>query len=203
MVFQIIIAILTFFIVFFANVLIVVNNPVKSVLSLMSCLACVAIFWLLMGAEFLSMVLIFVYLGGVMTLFLFTVMMMNESSYSEGNVFSNRKITAVVFIGAVVPFSILFYVCYYGDFSFSFDFLIDDFWGFQSESINDFSLVLYQEYFWLLQIMALTLIIPIVLSVSLVRKGAQGFVKVQNSKEQLNVSASSRLSLIKNKGEKK
>ena len=66
---------------FFANMMILSNQPVKSVLSLMGCFLCVSVMWLLLGAEFLALVLIFVYVGAVMTLFLFMVMMLNISRY--------------------------------------------------------------------------------------------------------------------------
>ena len=38
--------------VFFANVMILVNHPVKSVLSLMGCFLGTSILWLMLGADF-------------------------------------------------------------------------------------------------------------------------------------------------------
>lgn len=202
MLIQLFICILSLFVVFFANALTVVNNPVKSVLSLMGCLICVAVYWLLLGAEFLSMVLIFVYVGAVMTLFLFTVMMMNESSYASIDRFSFFKMSFIGVLACSVPLFVLF-GCYYWNVSlFSFDALLVDVWGFQAGHLTDFSIVLYQEYFWLLQILALILVIPIVVSVGLVRRRRDNTVKTQNSKEQLEVTARDRLSLINNKAEK-
>ena len=202
MLIQLFICVLSLFVVFFANALTVVNNPVKSVLSLMGCLICVAVYWLLLGAEFLSMVLIFVYVGAVMTLFLFTVMMMNESSYASIDRFSFFKMSFIGVLACSVPLLVLF-GCYYWNVSlFSFDALLVDVWGFQAGHLTDFSIVLYQEYFWLLQILALILVIPIVVSVGLVRRRRDNTVKTQNSKEQLEVTARDRLSLINNKAEK-
>src|SRR3989344_8602281 len=51
------------------------KNPVKAVLFLVVAFFASAVLWMLMQAEFLSLVLIFVYVGAVMTLFLFVVMM--------------------------------------------------------------------------------------------------------------------------------
>ena len=53
------------------------RNPVHSVLFLVLGFFASAVLWMLLQAEFLSLVLIFVYVGAVMTLFLFVVMMLN------------------------------------------------------------------------------------------------------------------------------
>ena len=51
--------------------------PVRSVLALISAFIATAILWLGLGAEFLALALIFVYVGAVMALFLFIVFMLN------------------------------------------------------------------------------------------------------------------------------
>lgn len=56
---------------------ITVQNPVRSVLSLVVTFFAMAGIWMLLHAEFLSLVLLLVYVGAVMTLFLFVVMMLN------------------------------------------------------------------------------------------------------------------------------
>ncbi len=62
----------------FAAVMVVCSrNPVTSALYLVYAFFNAAILWMLLYAEFLSLVLIFVYVGAVMTLFLFVVMMLN------------------------------------------------------------------------------------------------------------------------------
>lgn len=53
------------------------RNPVRSVLSLVVTFFAMAGIWMLMEAEFLSLILLLVYVGAVMTLFLFVVMMLN------------------------------------------------------------------------------------------------------------------------------
>ncbi len=52
-------------------------NPVLSVINLVFSFFFSAVLWLLMGAEFLSIILILVYVGAVMVLFLFVVMMLD------------------------------------------------------------------------------------------------------------------------------
>lgn len=53
------------------------NNPVRCVLFLVLTFFASSVLWLLQGAEFLALILILVYVGAVMTLFLFVVMMLN------------------------------------------------------------------------------------------------------------------------------
>ncbi|MGH8149723.1 MAG: NADH-quinone oxidoreductase subunit J [Steroidobacteraceae bacterium] len=56
---------------------IVARNPVHSALALVMCFVTSAAIWLLAGAEFLAIVLVLVYVGAVMVLFLFVVMMLD------------------------------------------------------------------------------------------------------------------------------
>ena len=53
------------------------RNPVRSVLSLVITFFAMAAIWMILRAEFLSLILLLVYVGAVMTLFLFVVMMLN------------------------------------------------------------------------------------------------------------------------------
>ena len=59
-----------------ATLVITAKNPVKAVLFLVVSFFASSVLWMLMQAEFLALVLIFVYVGAVMTLFLFVVMML-------------------------------------------------------------------------------------------------------------------------------
>ncbi|HEY6453542.1 MAG TPA: NADH-quinone oxidoreductase subunit J [Steroidobacteraceae bacterium] len=68
----------------FATVLVVsalgvvlARNPVHAALSLVMCFVTSAVLWLLIEAEFLAIVLVLVYVGAVMVLFLFVVMMLD------------------------------------------------------------------------------------------------------------------------------
>ena len=54
-----------------------VKNPVHAVLSLVLTFFSVACLWIIIGAEFLGVTLILVYVGAVMVLFLFVVMMLD------------------------------------------------------------------------------------------------------------------------------
>src|SRR5262252_5936340 len=62
------------------------RNPVYSALALVMCFVTSAAIWLLIEAEFLAVVLVLVYVGAVMVLFLFVVMMLdiNLAELREG-----------------------------------------------------------------------------------------------------------------------
>ena len=72
------------------------NNPVHSVLWLITSFFGVAGFFILLGAEFLALILMIVYVGALAVLFLFVVMMLNIS-------FSNLRTGLVQYL----PFGLL------------------------------------------------------------------------------------------------
>ncbi|WP_276532670.1 NADH-quinone oxidoreductase subunit J, partial [Xylella fastidiosa] len=60
-----------------AGAVISVRHPVYAVLCLILTFFSMACIWLLVGAEFLGVTLVLVYVGAVMVLFLFVVMMLD------------------------------------------------------------------------------------------------------------------------------
>src|SRR5207245_8710666 len=60
------------------------RNAVRSALFLISSLMSVAALFILLGAEFIAGVQILVYVGGVMVLFLFVIMLVNVGAEEEG-----------------------------------------------------------------------------------------------------------------------
>jgi len=69
-----------------ATAVISVRNPVRAALFLVLTFVCASALWLLMQAEFLAIALVLVYVGAVMVLFLFVVMMLdiNIARLKEG-----------------------------------------------------------------------------------------------------------------------
>ena len=59
------------------------RNPVHSALYLVLCFFQASAIWMLLQAEFLSITLILVYVGAVMVLFLFVLMLLNLSKETE------------------------------------------------------------------------------------------------------------------------
>ncbi|HYG10083.1 MAG TPA: NADH-quinone oxidoreductase subunit J [Pyrinomonadaceae bacterium] len=81
---------------------ILAHNAVHSALFLISTLVSVAALFALLGAEFIAGVQILVYVGGVMVLFLFVIMLVNVGAEERGNeMLFNRPAqvaTSVVFL---------------------------------------------------------------------------------------------------------
>ena len=91
----------------FAGLLTVMaRNTIHSALFLISSLVSVAALFILLHAEFIAGVQILVYVGGVMVLFLFVIMLVNVGSEERGNeeIFNRpRQVTAsVIFCGLLV-----------------------------------------------------------------------------------------------------
>jgi len=86
----------------FAGLLTVMaRNAVHSALFLISSLVSVAALFVLSGAEFIAGVQILVYVGGVMVLFLFVIMLVNVGAEERGNeeIFNNQRqvVTSLIF----------------------------------------------------------------------------------------------------------
>ncbi len=60
-----------------ALLVVIARNPIHSALALMVCLVQVAALFILLGSPFLAAIQIFVYVGAVMVLFLFVIMMID------------------------------------------------------------------------------------------------------------------------------
>lgn len=79
------------------------RNAVHSALFLISSLVSVAALFILLGAEFIAGVQILVYVGGVMVLFLFVIMLVNVGAEEEGRAAIFNKpaqvTAALVFLG--------------------------------------------------------------------------------------------------------
>jgi NADH-quinone oxidoreductase subunit J len=95
-----------FFAVLSALGVIGLRNPVHAVLSLIVTFFSTACLWLLLQAEFLGVVLILVYVGAVMILFLFVVMMLdiNTAPLREG--FSKHFPVAMA-VAAILLFEVI------------------------------------------------------------------------------------------------
>ena len=89
------------------------RNAVHSALFLISSLVSVAALFVLLGAEFIAGVQILVYVGGVMVLFLFVIMLVNVGAEEEGrNPIFNRtpQVTAALLFLALLGGALVVYV---------------------------------------------------------------------------------------------
>lgn len=87
------------------------RNAVHSALFLISTLLSVAALFVLLGAEFIAGVQILVYVGGVMVLFLFVIMLVNVSAEERGSEeLFNRpaQVGASLFLSALLVFGLIY-----------------------------------------------------------------------------------------------
>ena len=98
----------------FAGLLTVMaRNTVHSALFLISSLVSVAALFILLGAEFIAGVQILVYVGGVMVLFLFVIMLVNVGLEERGDapIFNHsRQVAASLIFCLLLVFGLLFAV---------------------------------------------------------------------------------------------
>jgi NADH-quinone oxidoreductase subunit J len=81
---------------------ILARNPVYSALLLVLCFFTSAVIWLLLEAEFLGIVLVLVYVGAVMVLFLFVIMMLDINLEELRKGLANYWPLAVAVAGFVI-----------------------------------------------------------------------------------------------------
>jgi NADH-quinone oxidoreductase subunit J len=83
---------------------ILAQNAVHSALFLISTLVSVAALYILLGAEFIAGVQILVYVGGVMVLFLFVIMLVNVSAEERGRerLFNRTPQVAAAFVALLI-----------------------------------------------------------------------------------------------------
>ena len=72
--------------VFSASMVIISRNTVNSVFFLILVFVSVSILFIMIGAEFLGMIMLIVYVGAVAVLFLFVVMMLNVTEKKNSKI---------------------------------------------------------------------------------------------------------------------
>jgi NADH-quinone oxidoreductase subunit J len=90
---------------------IMARNAVHSALFLISTLLSVAALFILLGGEFIAGVQILVYIGGVMVLFLFVIMLVNVGAEERGttSIFNKpRQVTATFVLVLLLAFAFVF-----------------------------------------------------------------------------------------------
>ncbi len=165
------------------------RNPVHSVLFLILSFVNASGLFVLLGAEFLAMILVVVYVGAVAVLFLFVVMMLdiNFLKLREGFL-QYLPFGALLGIVLIVELGILFLTKSFSENSLS-KFI-------PSPEINEIEntqligRVLYTEYFYLFQISGLILLVAMVGSITLTLRD-RGNVKRQNISSQNFMEAKS------------
>jgi NADH-quinone oxidoreductase subunit J len=177
---------------------ITVNNPVKSAISLVFSFFSSAVLWLLLNAEFLSIILILVYVGAVMVLFLFVVMMLdiNISQAKEGFV---KYLPTGIFVFITIAGLLSYF--FYNQFENSDKNIITSIDLIGTDNTKNLGYLLYTEYLLAFEIAAIILLLGIISAITLtLRKSTTN--KYQNPSHQVNVSKNERLRIIKDEDRK-
>jgi NADH-quinone oxidoreductase subunit J len=172
---------------------IVSRNPVHAALSLVVCFMTSAAIWLLIEAEFLAVVLVLVYVGAVMVLFLFVVMMLDINTEELRSGFTRYAwlgwITAAVVIveivGVVTAKSLGI------DMTKGAAPLPADY-----SNTTELGTVLYTRYAYPFELAAVLLLVAIVAAIALTMRKRPG-LKVQDIGEQTRARAKDRFRIVK------
>ena len=191
---------------FFAAVLvasslavITVRNPVKAVLFLVLAFFTSAAIWLLMEAEFLAITLVLVYVGAVMVLFLFVVMMLdiNVTVLRDGFI----KYLPLGVLVAVVMIAELAAVV--GSKNFGLDVISAPVpRGSDYSNTRELGLILYTDYVYAFELAAVILVVAIIAAIGLTMRRRPGS-KYQDPSKQVLVKAKDRVRVVKMAAERK
>lgn len=171
------------------------KNPVYAALHLVLAFFSVAAIWLLAEAEFLAIALILVYVGAVMVLFLFVVMMLdvNFAALREG--FAGYAPVGILIAGALAYLIFTAVTGGFGDASEASRHPAD------YSNTRELGRVLYTRYLYPFEIAAMILLVAIIAAIVLTMRKRPG-LKQQNITEQVMVKRSDRVRLVKMAAEK-
>ncbi|MBA2654242.1 MAG: NADH-quinone oxidoreductase subunit J [Gammaproteobacteria bacterium] len=192
--FQLIIfSIFSAILLFAAAMVIFSRHPVRGVLFLVLAFFASSILWMLLEAEFLSLVLIFVYVGAVMTLFLFVVMMINIdlAPLSEG--FVRYLPLGLLVTGMTV--GMIMYALSPKHFPLGVTAVPEIHPGNYS-NVKELGSVLYTQYVYPFEIASALLLVAIVSAISLAFRGRRPDSKAQKISEQVAVHKKDRFYVV-------
>ena len=172
--------------------LITSRNPVHSALFLVLAFFQSAMLWLLMEAEFLAVVLLLVYVGAVMVLFLFVVMMLdiNLEQMREGY---TRYMPLGIGVAVVVILEIGNVIWFRSQ---DLPFLtVPEPHPAGYSNTKELGAVLYTEYVYAFELAAVVLLLAIVAAITLTMRRRPGW-KTQNIAEQVAVRREDRVRLV-------
>lgn len=185
--------------IFSASMVVVMRNPIHAALFLILSFFASSAVWLLLQAEFLAITLVLVYVGAVMVLFLFVIMMLdiNQVTVKEGfarylPLGISVAVLMVVAMGLVVG----------SDY-----FLSDRYLAIQQLDPNysntkELGLAIYTEYLYQFEIAGAILLVAIIAAITLGMSKLK-ITKAINPDQQVFVKKEDRLRIIKMQSEPK
>lgn len=179
--------------VFAAARVITARNPVHSAMFLVLTFFTCAAIWLLLEAEFLAITLVLVYVGAVMVLFLFVVMMLdvNVEPLREGFV---KYLPVGILVGLIMFAEMIFLITqkYFKAEQFPIPERVSTEAMSNTESLGR---LLYSEYLFQFEIAAIILLVAIVAAISLTMRRRPN-TKYQSPAEQVQVTKQDRLRVV-------
>jgi NADH-quinone oxidoreductase subunit J len=170
------------------------RNPVHGALFLVLAFFTAAAIWLLLRAEFLALALVVVYVGAVMVLFLFVVMMLdiNLERVREG---FWRNLPLALVVGGVMVWEMVTILAF-------------RIWGVEPKQIpanysntKDLGRVLYTDYAYAFEIAAVILLVAIIAAIALTLRRRKD-TRAQNPSEQVKARRAERVKLVSMPAEK-
>ena len=172
------------------------RNPVHAALYLVLAFFQAAAIWILLKAEFLAIALVLVYVGAVMVLFLFVVMMLDINLDGVRQGFW-RHFPLAGAVGATIALE-MSYVLMGGFREPAKTSAVAGQIGGQVSNTKELGKVLYSQYLYPLEIAAVILLVAIIAAIALTLRERKDS-KSQNPSEQVRVKRADRVTLIKMK----
>lgn len=168
------------------------RSTVHSALFLILAFFNAACLWMLLKAEFLAITLVLVYIGAVMVLFLFVVMMLDfESTQVRESIWKHLPLAGLV--GALIALEMA--TVLYGGFRVA-DAPVADAAAVKMGNTKLLGIEIYTHYLLPLQIAAVLLLVAIIAAIALTLRGRKDS-RHQDPSEQVKVQKSQRLKIVK------
>lgn len=169
------------------------SNPVRGALFLVLSFFCMAGLWLLLQAEFLALILVLVYVGAVMTLFLFVVMMLSVNRVSVQEGFVRYLPLCAVIVLMVVGLMVMVV----GPERFGLAHIpMPEAFPANYSNMASLGDVLYTDYVYPFEVAAVLLLTAIIAAISLTHRRGKRH-KAQSVSKQIAVKAKDRLRIVK------
>ena len=182
-----------------AVAVVTVRNPIYAVLFLVLAFFSAAAIWLLLEAEFLAIILVVVYVGAVMVLFLFVVMMLdiNLVPLKEGFI---RYLPVAALVAVAMSIELLMALWSRGRFGAEmFPVPAPNPVGYSNT--RELGELLYTNYLLPFEVAGVVLLVAIIVAVALTLR-TRSDIRTQNPAEQVRARRDESVRLVKMKSEK-
>ena len=168
------------------------SNPVLSAVNLVFSFFLSAVLWLLLGAEFLSIILILVYVGAVMVLFLFVVMMLDINVAKKTAAYIKYLPLGIAVFIAFNVLIIYFFINTFENIDYN---AVKNIEIISDSNTQNLGYLLFTKYIIEFEIAGLILLLGIISAIVLTyRKNPKN--KYQNPTKQISASKKDRLKVI-------